>query len=119
MSIWPDLEVLDPKDPFAGRPNVFSSSFCPSPDSKKASSTEEDADEEEGPEYIEANRQLVKRNPPSSLGGTELRISSPNTFTRNGNNRGDYSTGRRILDESEKLVKASFLLEQDGSVACA
>ncbi|VEL43359.1 unnamed protein product [Protopolystoma xenopodis] len=39
----------------------------------------------------EANRQLVKRNPPSSSGGTDLRISSPNTFTRNGsnpNNRG-------------------------------
>ncbi|VEL43082.1 unnamed protein product [Protopolystoma xenopodis] len=30
------------------------------------------------------NRQLVKRNPPSSSGGTDLRISSPNTFTRNG-----------------------------------
>ncbi|VEL25028.1 unnamed protein product [Protopolystoma xenopodis] len=30
-----------------------------------------------------ANRQLVKRNPPSSSGGTDLRISSPNTFTRN------------------------------------
>ncbi|VEL39561.1 unnamed protein product [Protopolystoma xenopodis] len=31
-----------------------------------------------------ANRQLVKRNPPSSSGGAELRVSSPNTFTRNG-----------------------------------
>ncbi|VEL12917.1 unnamed protein product [Protopolystoma xenopodis] len=31
-----------------------------------------------------ANRQLVKRNPPSSSGGTELRISSPHSFTRNG-----------------------------------
>ncbi|VEL13584.1 unnamed protein product [Protopolystoma xenopodis] len=30
------------------------------------------------------NRQLVKRNPPSSSGGTDLRISTPNTFTRNG-----------------------------------
>ncbi|VEL41885.1 unnamed protein product, partial [Protopolystoma xenopodis] len=28
-------------------------------------------------------RQLVKRNPPSSSVGTDLRISSPNTFTRN------------------------------------
>ncbi|VEL39152.1 unnamed protein product [Protopolystoma xenopodis] len=32
-----------------------------------------------------ANRQLVKRNPPSSSGGTDLQISLPNTFTRNGN----------------------------------
>ncbi|VEL43019.1 unnamed protein product [Protopolystoma xenopodis] len=31
-----------------------------------------------------ANRQLVKRNPASSSGGTELRITSANTFTRNG-----------------------------------
>ncbi|VEL35574.1 unnamed protein product [Protopolystoma xenopodis] len=31
-----------------------------------------------------ANRQLVRRNPPSSCGGTDLRISSLNTFTRNG-----------------------------------
>ncbi|VEL35834.1 unnamed protein product [Protopolystoma xenopodis] len=31
-----------------------------------------------------ANRQLVKRNRPSSSGETDLRISSPNTFTRNG-----------------------------------
>ncbi|VEL34792.1 unnamed protein product [Protopolystoma xenopodis] len=30
------------------------------------------------------NRQLVKRNPLSSSGGTDLRISSLNTFTRNG-----------------------------------
>ncbi|VEL28099.1 unnamed protein product [Protopolystoma xenopodis] len=31
-----------------------------------------------------ANRQLVKRNPPSSFGKTDLRISSPNTSTGNG-----------------------------------
>ncbi|VEL28468.1 unnamed protein product [Protopolystoma xenopodis] len=31
-----------------------------------------------------ANRRLVKKNPPSSSGGTDLRISSPNTSTRNG-----------------------------------
>ncbi|VEL36809.1 unnamed protein product [Protopolystoma xenopodis] len=31
-----------------------------------------------------ANRQLFKRNPPSSSGGIYLQISSPNTFTRNG-----------------------------------
>ncbi|VEL06984.1 unnamed protein product [Protopolystoma xenopodis] len=31
-----------------------------------------------------ANRQLVKRNRPSSSGETELRISSSNTSTRNG-----------------------------------
>ncbi|VEL07103.1 unnamed protein product [Protopolystoma xenopodis] len=31
-----------------------------------------------------ANRQLVKRNSPSSSCGTDLRISSRNTFTRNG-----------------------------------
>ncbi|VEL36383.1 unnamed protein product [Protopolystoma xenopodis] len=31
-----------------------------------------------------ANRQLVKRIRPSSSGATDLRISSPNTFTRNG-----------------------------------
>ncbi|VEL24993.1 unnamed protein product [Protopolystoma xenopodis] len=39
-----------------------------------------------------ANRQLVKRNPPSSSGGSDLQISSPNTFTRNGNKlNNDYS----------------------------
>ncbi|VEL17215.1 unnamed protein product, partial [Protopolystoma xenopodis] len=32
-----------------------------------------------------ANRQLVKRNPPTSSGGIYLRIYSANTFTRNGN----------------------------------
>ncbi|VEL18715.1 unnamed protein product [Protopolystoma xenopodis] len=31
-----------------------------------------------------ANRQLVKGNPPLSSGGTDLWISSPNTFIRNG-----------------------------------
>ncbi|VEL15328.1 unnamed protein product [Protopolystoma xenopodis] len=31
-----------------------------------------------------ANRQLVKRNPSSSFGGTDLRVSSPNTSARNG-----------------------------------
>ncbi|VEL19315.1 unnamed protein product [Protopolystoma xenopodis] len=34
--------------------------------------------------FSKANRLLVKRNPPSSSGGTDLGISSPNTFTRNG-----------------------------------
>ncbi|VEL12962.1 unnamed protein product [Protopolystoma xenopodis] len=41
--------------------------------------------------FTKANRQLVKRNLPSSSGGVDLRISSPNTFTRNGsklNNKG-------------------------------
>ncbi|VEL38855.1 unnamed protein product [Protopolystoma xenopodis] len=31
-----------------------------------------------------ANRQLVKRNRPSSSGGSDLRVSSLNTFPRNG-----------------------------------
>ncbi|VEL15452.1 unnamed protein product [Protopolystoma xenopodis] len=31
-----------------------------------------------------AKRQLVKRSPPSSSGGTDFRIFSRNTFTRNG-----------------------------------
>ncbi|VEL15323.1 unnamed protein product [Protopolystoma xenopodis] len=39
-----------------------------------------------------ANRQLVKRNRPSSSGGTELKISSRNTFTRNGSELNDYET---------------------------
>ncbi|VEL41406.1 unnamed protein product [Protopolystoma xenopodis] len=38
------------------------------------------------------NRQLVKRNPPSSSGGTDLRISSPNTSTLNGSNPNNYET---------------------------
>ncbi|VEL34300.1 unnamed protein product [Protopolystoma xenopodis] len=37
-----------------------------------------------------ANRQLIKRNRQSSSGGTDLRISSPNTFTRNGNELNTY-----------------------------
>ncbi|VEL40988.1 unnamed protein product [Protopolystoma xenopodis] len=32
-----------------------------------------------------ANRQLIKRNPPLSSGGIDLRISSPDTLTRSGN----------------------------------
>ncbi|VEL42861.1 unnamed protein product [Protopolystoma xenopodis] len=39
-----------------------------------------------------ANRQLVKRNPLSPFGGTDLRISSPNTFTRNGSRLNNYET---------------------------
>ncbi|VEL29731.1 unnamed protein product [Protopolystoma xenopodis] len=49
-----------------------------------------------------ANRQLVKRNSPSSSGGTDLRISSPNTSTRNGIKPIDsWSRGirRRLLVE--------------------
>ncbi|VEL24528.1 unnamed protein product [Protopolystoma xenopodis] len=41
-----------------------------------------------------ANRQLVKRNPPSSSGGIDLRISLSNTFTRNGSKDRSYSIGR-------------------------
>ncbi|VEL34950.1 unnamed protein product [Protopolystoma xenopodis] len=37
--------------------------------------------------YSKANRQLVKWNPSSSSARIDLRISSPNTFTRNGNER--------------------------------
>ncbi|VEL22122.1 unnamed protein product [Protopolystoma xenopodis] len=39
-----------------------------------------------------ANRHLVKRNPPPSFGGTDLRIFSPNTFTRNGSKFNNYET---------------------------
>ncbi|VEL26690.1 unnamed protein product [Protopolystoma xenopodis] len=39
-----------------------------------------------------ANRQLVKRNPPSSSAGTNIRIFSPNTFTRNGSQLNNYET---------------------------
>ncbi|VEL40764.1 unnamed protein product [Protopolystoma xenopodis] len=39
--------------------------------------------------YSKANRQLVKRDPPSSSGGIDLGISSPNTFTRNGKSFSD------------------------------
>ncbi|VEL40590.1 unnamed protein product [Protopolystoma xenopodis] len=38
-----------------------------------------------------ANRQLVKRNSPSSSGGTDLRISSPNTSTRNGTGQEEFA----------------------------
>ncbi|VEL23189.1 unnamed protein product, partial [Protopolystoma xenopodis] len=38
-----------------------------------------------------ANRQLVKRNQASSSGGTELRISSRNTFTRNGSKLNNWA----------------------------
>ncbi|VEL20410.1 unnamed protein product [Protopolystoma xenopodis] len=39
-----------------------------------------------------ANLQLVKKNPSSSSGGTELRISSRNPFTRNGSKLTNYET---------------------------
>ncbi|VEL07374.1 unnamed protein product [Protopolystoma xenopodis] len=39
-----------------------------------------------------ANRQLVKRNRSSSSGGTDLRISSRNTFTRSGSKLNNYET---------------------------
>ncbi|VEL36531.1 unnamed protein product [Protopolystoma xenopodis] len=45
-----------------------------------------------GNSVIKANRQLVKRNPPSCFGGTDLRISSPNTFTQNGSQLNNYET---------------------------
>ncbi|VEL34442.1 unnamed protein product [Protopolystoma xenopodis] len=38
------------------------------------------------------NRQLVKRNSPSSSGGTDLRITLPNTSTRNGSNPNNFET---------------------------
>ncbi|VEL12916.1 unnamed protein product [Protopolystoma xenopodis] len=38
------------------------------------------------------NRQLVKMNPPSSSGGADLRISSRNTFTRNGSKLNNHET---------------------------
>ncbi|VEL23939.1 unnamed protein product [Protopolystoma xenopodis] len=47
-----------------------------------------------------ANRQLVKRNPLSSFGGTDLRISSPNTSTRSGSKFNN--------------AKAFFLIERPG-----
>ncbi|VEL14178.1 unnamed protein product [Protopolystoma xenopodis] len=37
-----------------------------------------------------ANRQLVKRSPPSSCGGIAAGISSPNTSTRNGSKHNQY-----------------------------
>ncbi|VEL40666.1 unnamed protein product [Protopolystoma xenopodis] len=39
-----------------------------------------------------ANRQLVKWNPLSSSGGADLRISSPNIFTRNGSKLNNCET---------------------------
>ncbi|VEL11767.1 unnamed protein product [Protopolystoma xenopodis] len=52
-----------------------------------------------------ANRQLVKRNPPPSSGGTELRISLPNTFTRNGNKAKKSQPILHILfDQLHRLV---------------
>ncbi|VEL33789.1 unnamed protein product [Protopolystoma xenopodis] len=53
-----------------------------------------------------ANRQLVKRNSPSSSGGTALRISSPNTSTQNEIKPIDsWSRGirRRLLVEPTNL----------------
>ncbi|VEL30328.1 unnamed protein product [Protopolystoma xenopodis] len=61
-----------------------------------------------------ANRQLVDRNPPSSSGGTDLRISSPNTFTRNGWSRG---IRRRLLVEPTfESLHPTLLLEMESAV---
>ncbi|VEL37529.1 unnamed protein product [Protopolystoma xenopodis] len=40
-----------------------------------------------------AIRELIKRNPSSSSGGIDLRISSPNNFTRNGKYVDDFESG--------------------------
>ncbi|VEL36302.1 unnamed protein product [Protopolystoma xenopodis] len=56
--------------------------------------------------FSKANRQLVKRNPPSSSSGTGLRISSPNTFTRNGMKRpASLKDDRHINENSISLHK--------------
>ncbi|VEL08208.1 unnamed protein product [Protopolystoma xenopodis] len=51
------------------------------------------------------NRQLVKRDPPLSSGGTDLQISSPNTFTRNGSKLNNYEARN-----SSKPNFSSFLM---------
>ncbi|VEL19237.1 unnamed protein product [Protopolystoma xenopodis] len=48
------------------------------------------------------NRQLVKRNPPSSSGGTDLRISSTNTFTRSGS--ANISSHRVLTNRRQQLI---------------
>ncbi|VEL35527.1 unnamed protein product [Protopolystoma xenopodis] len=45
--------------------------------------TNPEDDERQHESSSKTNRQLVRKNPPSSSGGTELRISSRNTLTRN------------------------------------
>ncbi|VEL35092.1 unnamed protein product [Protopolystoma xenopodis] len=50
-----------------------------------------------------ANRQLVKRNPPSSSGGTDHRISSPNTSIRNGNFLKLQNMADSLVDRMDKI----------------
>ncbi|VEL42977.1 unnamed protein product [Protopolystoma xenopodis] len=54
------------------------------------------------------NRELVKRNPPSSSGGADLRISSLNTSTRNGTFNFDmsslyhHSSGSTVVEDADE-----------------
>ncbi|VEL21382.1 unnamed protein product [Protopolystoma xenopodis] len=68
-----------------------------------------------------ANRQLVKRNRPSSSGGTDLRISSRNTSTRNGIMKqeipGNPTFLRRLsfaVKEHKEEIQRSISPEDDG-----
>ncbi|VEL17841.1 unnamed protein product [Protopolystoma xenopodis] len=63
-----------------------------------------------------ANRQQVKRNPPSSSDGIDLRISSPNTFTRYGSkliNKYMYSLHEIkwiLMETSARSTSVRFLI---------
>ncbi|VEL37463.1 unnamed protein product [Protopolystoma xenopodis] len=57
-------------------------------------------------ESLQPNRQLVKRNSPSSSGGTDLRISSPNSWSR--------GIRRRLLVEPTfESLHPTLLLEME------
>ncbi|VEL26203.1 unnamed protein product [Protopolystoma xenopodis] len=53
-----------------------------------------------------ANRRLVKSNPSSYVGVTDLGISSPNTFTRNGSKLNKYET----IDSSKPNLSSQIYL---------
>ncbi|VEL33511.1 unnamed protein product [Protopolystoma xenopodis] len=61
-----------------------------------------------------ANRQLVKKNPPSSSGGTYLRISSLKTFTQNGSKLNNYESrdsSKPNFSSQESLTRLINLTE--------
>ncbi|VEL09551.1 unnamed protein product [Protopolystoma xenopodis] len=59
-----------------------------------------------------ANQQLVKMKQPSSSGGTDLRISSPNILTRNGIEVATQLEDLKALEAAKRAKEASLKLAE-------
>ncbi|VEL29926.1 unnamed protein product [Protopolystoma xenopodis] len=66
----------------------------------------------------EANRQLVKRNPLSSSGRIDLRISSRNTFPRNGSQLSNCETRDSSKPNFSSHILLAIRVSKQYSVFC-